>query len=115
MVPCKQVPYELAKLTTLTMLNMTMNAGSREAAGGVFTNGRLTLPKMQVTPRGLHFLLRFPALAALEMDVTQEEKAALARFLAKLQARRACHCVVTLWPSQDYIAEDCVKQVFMIV
>lgn len=104
-----QVPCELASLTTLTMLNLSMSAGS------VFTDGRGTVPKMRVTEQSCRFLLHFPALAALRLDVTGEERAALAGFLADLQAGRDCPCDVILRHSLDFIAEGLVNQGFRIV
>ena len=74
------MPQELAKLTTLTSLNLFYN---REAiAVG------LSELKMRVTPGNCRFLLQFPVLAKVSLEVTQEEEDALAEFLTELQRGR---------------------------
>lgn len=89
-----QVPQELAGLTMLTSLNLRGNAAGRDAAValGVIAEGVALVPKMRVTEEGCRFLLHFPVLAELYLTVTQEEKAALAGFLAELQrGKRSSH------------------------
>lgn len=100
---CMQVPHELASLTTLTMLDLLWNSASREGPMSVYAKG--LVPKMRVTEQNCRFLLQFPALAALHLDVTQEEKAALAGFLADLQTGKDCACIVTFRLTEKWVVE----------
>ena len=85
-----QVPQELAKLTTLTMLNLIYNYNAIAAGPSEM--------KMRVTPANYHFLLRFPVLAALILEVTQEEDDALQGFLTELQRGRNSPINIELHP-----------------
>ena len=77
-----QVPQELAKLTTLTNLNLLYNWEDEALAAGP------SELKMRVTPANCRFLLKFPVLAKLSLEVSQEEREAIAGFLTELQRGR---------------------------
>lgn len=102
---CTQVPQELAGLTTLTWLDLCSNAGSAEAAAALgirSEEGDKLVPKMRVTEQGRRFLLHFLALAALTLSVTEEEEAALAKFLSELQSGRKGPFELVLRDTQEF-------------
>lgn len=105
-----QVPQELAGLTTLTYLSLFNSLASREAAVALgmqldFFEGVALVPKMRVTEQGCRFLLHFPALAFLDLSVTEKEKAALAGFLTELQRGRNGPFQVCLNHSRAFVLE----------
>ena len=72
----------MAKLTTLTELNLIYNWEDEAPAAAP------SELKMRVTPENCRFLLDFPVLAKLSLEVSQEERQAIAGFLTELQRGR---------------------------
>lgn len=92
-----QVPQDLSCLTQLTRLDLRMNAiVPIPYPGGAWDIS--TAPRMRVTEQGCRFLLNFPALASIYLTVIEEERAALAGFIASMRRVREGRSVLCLRP-----------------
>lgn len=108
-VDCVQVPQELAKLSTLTFLNLSRNAASSQRADiplKLAPNGRILVPKMRVTQRNCGFMLHFPSLSCLGLSVTEEEKAALRGLFTKLEIVRSGAIRFLLGICEEFVPEN---------
>ena len=95
-----QVPQELASLTTLTMLSLARNQGTRDAGralGWYSGDGLLVMPKMWVTEEACRYLLHFPVLSALYLTVFQGEAPVPGGLFAHLQ-KGPCIVHLDYWP-----------------
>lgn len=90
-----QVPQELASLTALEWLDLSDNA-----ALGVQPDAPAR--KMKVTDQNCRFLLHFPAIAAVHLSVTQEEKSALAGLLTDMERSRGRPSIFILELSRQF-------------
>jgi hypothetical protein len=63
------------------------------------------MQKMKVTDAGCRFMLQLPRLALVRLSVTQEERAALSRFLADLKVRNGS-CSVWMDNCKEFITDE---------
>ena len=102
-----QVPQELSSLTQLTKLNLYLNAAAQDGApaGDVVQDddGTVLRPKMRVNEQGCRYMLTFPALRIVYLNVTRAERAALAGLRADMRRVRKGRNVMHLKLSEAFI------------